>query len=259
MRSSGTGRVAPGQRLKASQDFEQGGAVERGQPGEQAGGQERHVASDRRARRARPRRVRERRARRRADGRGSSGSTRITGTSTAGSRRVRFAPRPVLRARPPRRPRADRRAAAARELGARLRPAEAASPAPGEDRGEDFEFGHGASVASTLGAMAGRTLVEVEDARARILAATGPPAGESVALGPPALGRVLGEDVVATHPVPAFDNSAMDGFAVRAARPRPAPTPRTRSRCVSSASRARAARRRPRWARARRSRSRRAR
>ena len=64
--------------------------------------------------------------------------------------------------------------------------------------------------------MAGRTLVEVEDARARILAATGPPAGESVALGLPALGRVLGEDVVATHPVPAFDNSAMDGFAVRA-------------------------------------------
>ena len=64
--------------------------------------------------------------------------------------------------------------------------------------------------------MAGRTLTEVEDARARILAATGPPAGESVALGLPALGRVLGEDVVATHPVPAFDNSAMDGFAVRA-------------------------------------------
>jgi molybdopterin molybdotransferase len=30
------------------------------------------------------------------------------------------------------------------------------------------------------------------------------------------LGRVLGEDVIATHPVPAFDNSAMDGFAVRA-------------------------------------------
>ena len=64
--------------------------------------------------------------------------------------------------------------------------------------------------------MAGRTLLEVDDARARILAATGPPAGESVALGVSALGRVLGEDVVSTHPVPAFDNSAMDGFAVRA-------------------------------------------
>jgi molybdopterin molybdotransferase len=49
-----------------------------------------------------------------------------------------------------------------------------------------------------------------------ILAAAGHPAGESVALSVSALGRVLGEDVVATHPVPAFDNSAMDGFAVRA-------------------------------------------
>ena len=58
--------------------------------------------------------------------------------------------------------------------------------------------------------------MEVEDARRRVLAAAGPPAGESVALGLGALGRVLGEDVVTTHPVPAFDNSAMDGFAVRA-------------------------------------------
>jgi molybdopterin molybdotransferase len=64
--------------------------------------------------------------------------------------------------------------------------------------------------------MAERRLVEVEDARRRILAQTCAPAGESVALGVTALGRVLGEDVVATHPVPAFDNSAMDGFAVRA-------------------------------------------
>ncbi len=58
--------------------------------------------------------------------------------------------------------------------------------------------------------------MEVEDARRAILAAAAPGAGESVALGVAALGRVLGEDVVATHPVPAFDNSAMDGFAVRA-------------------------------------------
>jgi molybdopterin molybdotransferase len=64
--------------------------------------------------------------------------------------------------------------------------------------------------------MAGRGLVEVDDARRAILAAAAPPEGESVALGLAALGRVLGEDVVATHPVPAFDNSAMDGFAVRA-------------------------------------------
>jgi molybdopterin molybdotransferase len=64
--------------------------------------------------------------------------------------------------------------------------------------------------------MAGRGLVEVQDARRAILGVTVAPAGESVALGVAALGRVLGEDVVATHPVPAFDNSAMDGFAVRA-------------------------------------------
>ncbi|HXB16905.1 MAG TPA: gephyrin-like molybdotransferase Glp [Solirubrobacteraceae bacterium] len=64
--------------------------------------------------------------------------------------------------------------------------------------------------------MAERTLLDVEDARARILAAAAAPTGESVALGVAALGRVLGEDVVAVHPVPAFDNSAMDGFAVRA-------------------------------------------
>ncbi len=58
--------------------------------------------------------------------------------------------------------------------------------------------------------------MEVDDARRAILAAVAPPAGESVALSVAALGRVLGEDVVASHPVPAFDNSAMDGFAVRA-------------------------------------------
>jgi molybdopterin molybdotransferase len=64
--------------------------------------------------------------------------------------------------------------------------------------------------------MSGSTLVELDDAREAILSATRPLAGESVALGNGALGRVLGEDVTATHPVPAFDNSAMDGFAVRA-------------------------------------------
>ena len=34
---------------------------------------------------------------------------------------------------------------------------------------------------------------------------------------PEALGRVLAEDVTAADPVPGFDNSAMDGYAVRAA------------------------------------------
>jgi len=64
--------------------------------------------------------------------------------------------------------------------------------------------------------MSPRQLFELEDARAAIVAAAAPLECESVALGLGALGRVLGEDVTATHPVPAFDNSAMDGFAVRA-------------------------------------------
>ena len=64
--------------------------------------------------------------------------------------------------------------------------------------------------------MSGSTLVELDDARKAILSAARLRVGESVALGVGALGRVLGEDVTATHPVPAFDNSAMDGFAVRA-------------------------------------------
>jgi molybdopterin molybdotransferase len=59
-------------------------------------------------------------------------------------------------------------------------------------------------------------LVELDDARKAILSRTRPLAGESVALGIGAIGRVLAEDVTAMHPVPAFDNSAMDGFAVRA-------------------------------------------
>ncbi len=63
--------------------------------------------------------------------------------------------------------------------------------------------------------MSGRALVELDDARDEILSEARSLAGESVALGLGALGRVLGEDVLATHPVPAFDNSAMDGFAVR--------------------------------------------
>ncbi len=104
----------------------------------------------------------------------------------------------------------------ARDLRERLGAAEAAPQAAGQHGGEDARFSHRLSVASTLVRMAGRGLVEVEDARRAILAAAAPPAGESVALGVAALGRVLGEDVVATHPVPAFDNSAMDGFAVRA-------------------------------------------
>jgi molybdopterin molybdotransferase len=60
-------------------------------------------------------------------------------------------------------------------------------------------------------------LVEIEEAQRRVLAAVSPPQSESVQLGAAALGRVLAEDVAAGEPVPSFDGSAMDGFAVRAA------------------------------------------
>lgn len=64
--------------------------------------------------------------------------------------------------------------------------------------------------------MSARELVEIEQARRMILEAVRPLPAASVELDA-ALGRVLAEDVIAEDPVPGFDNSAMDGFAVRAA------------------------------------------
>ncbi len=58
--------------------------------------------------------------------------------------------------------------------------------------------------------------IEVEAARGEILARVRPTAVERVALDE-ALGRRLGADAVAEAPFQPFDNSAMDGFAVRAA------------------------------------------
>jgi molybdopterin molybdotransferase len=65
-------------------------------------------------------------------------------------------------------------------------------------------------------AMSASQLVEIDDARRRVLASVAPLASETVPLGVAALGRVLAEDITAREPVPAFDSSAMDGFAVRA-------------------------------------------
>lgn len=59
-------------------------------------------------------------------------------------------------------------------------------------------------------------MLSVDEARARILALVAPLGLERVAL-LAARGRALGEDVVATRALPPWDNSAMDGFAVRAA------------------------------------------
>ena len=58
-------------------------------------------------------------------------------------------------------------------------------------------------------------MLQVEDAQARVMAEVAAGAAETVELDD-ALGRVLREDVVATHDLPAADNSAMDGYAVRA-------------------------------------------
>jgi molybdopterin molybdotransferase len=61
-----------------------------------------------------------------------------------------------------------------------------------------------------------RKLIEIEDARQAVLQRVSPLPAEEVPLAS-ALGRVLAEDVTSVDAVPGFDNSAMDGFAVRAA------------------------------------------
>src|SRR5215211_6324651 len=60
-----------------------------------------------------------------------------------------------------------------------------------------------------------RELVHIEAARSAVLERTGPLPAEDVSLDL-ALGRVLAEDVASADAIPPFDNSAMDGFAVRA-------------------------------------------
>jgi molybdopterin molybdotransferase len=59
-------------------------------------------------------------------------------------------------------------------------------------------------------------MISVEAALSRILAAIRPLGLEKVNL-LDALGRVIGEDIVASRPIPPKDNSAMDGYALRSA------------------------------------------
>ena len=59
-------------------------------------------------------------------------------------------------------------------------------------------------------------MLSIDDALARVLAAVRPVLPERVPL-LQALGRVLAEPIVSPRDVPPWDNSAMDGFAVRAA------------------------------------------
>jgi len=58
-------------------------------------------------------------------------------------------------------------------------------------------------------------MISIGEARARVLAEAAPLPLEPCPLAE-ALGAVLGEELIAPHSVPPFDNSAMDGFAVRA-------------------------------------------
>jgi molybdopterin molybdotransferase len=58
-------------------------------------------------------------------------------------------------------------------------------------------------------------LLSIEDARNRVLAEASPLPTETVILAD-ALGSVVAEDIVASHNVPPFDNSGMDGYAVHA-------------------------------------------
>ncbi|HET8593274.1 MAG TPA: hypothetical protein VFL56_06375, partial [Solirubrobacterales bacterium] len=58
--------------------------------------------------------------------------------------------------------------------------------------------------------------IKPSEARRLVLERVRPLEGEPVPLRS-ALGRVLAADVESAEPVPGFDNSSMDGFAVRAA------------------------------------------
>jgi molybdopterin molybdotransferase len=62
------------------------------------------------------------------------------------------------------------------------------------------------------------SLISIDEARRRVLEALRPLAKEDVALDK-TLGRVLAEDVSSAIPVPPFDSSAMDGYAVTAGPP----------------------------------------
>src|SRR5262245_11039 len=63
----------------------------------------------------------------------------------------------------------------------------------------------------------GSRLLSVEEARAAVLSAVSGPTEPEVAYLSEALGRVLAAPVVSTTALPPWDNSAMDGYAIRAA------------------------------------------
>jgi molybdopterin molybdotransferase len=76
-------------------------------------------------------------------------------------------------------------------------------------------------------------MLSVAEARERILSHFKPVATEIISL-PSSLQRVLAADIAAAHDLPLFDNSSMDGFAIRAAdAPSAAADPRVTLRVVA--------------------------
>ena len=65
--------------------------------------------------------------------------------------------------------------------------------------------------------MSGDRLLSVEEARAAVFAAIAGPTPAEVAWLVEARGRVLAEPVTSPIALPPWDNSAMDGYAIRAA------------------------------------------
>ena len=63
----------------------------------------------------------------------------------------------------------------------------------------------------------GDRLLSVEEARGAVLAAIAGPTEPELAYLAEARGRILAEDVTSLTALPPWDNSAMDGYAVRAA------------------------------------------
>ena len=67
-------------------------------------------------------------------------------------------------------------------------------------------------------------MITVEEALARVIASGAPPLDEEKVALEQAYGRVLVRDLKALRTQPPFPNSAMDGYALRAADTTPAPT-----------------------------------
>ena len=69
-----------------------------------------------------------------------------------------------------------------------------------------------------------KAMMTVEEALARVIASGAPPLEEEKVALESAYGRVLVRDLGALRTQPPFPNSAMDGYALRAADTTPAPT-----------------------------------